>query len=132
MDRLEHLGHQPDLGLGYYREYVAVKMHHAALVRSVWEHFSHRFQHPQALVANNELYAIQSAAFQPLEELNPAGLVLFHLLGSAQSLPVAVFIDRNRHRFVLATPAAEQMTPSHKAVRLCEMVAGSRNPTVPA
>ena len=38
----------------------------------------------QALVANDELYAVQAASTEPLEEADPAGLVLFHALGGAQ------------------------------------------------
>ena len=40
----------------------------------------------QALVTNDELYAIQAASTEPLEEADPAGLVLLHALGSAQKL----------------------------------------------
>ena len=43
-------------------------------------------QQMQALVTNDELCAIQAASTEPLEEADPAGLVLFHALGSAQSL----------------------------------------------
>lgn len=32
--------------------------------------------------ANDELYAIQAASTEPLEEADPTGLVLFHTLGS--------------------------------------------------
>ena len=35
-------------------------------------------QHSHALVANDELYAVQTASAEPLEETDPAGLVLFH------------------------------------------------------
>ena len=38
-------------------------------------------QHPHALVTNDELYAVQAASTEPLEEATPAGLVLFHALG---------------------------------------------------
>ena len=64
-------------------ENVAVKMHGAALVFGVREHLAHGLQHPHALVANDELYAIQAASAQPLEEADPTGLVLLHALGSA-------------------------------------------------
>ena len=50
-------------------------------------------QHPHALVTNDELCAIQAASTEPLEEADPAGLVLFHALGSAQNLTKAVLSD---------------------------------------
>lgn len=53
-----------------------------ALVFGVREYFSYGLQHPQALVTNNELYAIQSTTTEPLKEADPAGLGLFHSLGS--------------------------------------------------
>ena len=61
---------------------IAVKMNRAALVFSLGKYFSHSFQHSQALVPNNEFYAIQSTALEPLKEIHPTGLVLFHTLGS--------------------------------------------------
>ena len=51
-------------------------MHRAALVFGVREHLAHGLQHPHALVADDELYAVQAASAQPLEEIDPAGLVL--------------------------------------------------------
>ena len=83
VDRLEHFSHNFDLGFGHNRENVAVEMHRAALVFGVREHLSHGLQHPHALVADDELYAIQAASAEPLEEIDSAGLVLFHALGSA-------------------------------------------------
>ena len=58
-------------------------MHRAALVFGIGEHLTHGLQHPHALVADDELYAVQAASAQPLEEADPAGLVLLHALGSA-------------------------------------------------
>ena len=46
-------------------------------------------QHPHALVTNDELCAIQATSTEPLEEADPAGLVLFHALGGAQNLAKA-------------------------------------------
>mgnify|MGYP002239866979 FL=1 len=43
-------------------------------------------QRMQALVAKDELCAIQAASTEPLEEADPAGLVLFHALGGTQNL----------------------------------------------
>ena len=50
-------------------------------------------QQMQALVANDELYAIQAAPAEPMEEADTAGLVLFHALGSAQNLTETVLIQ---------------------------------------
>ena len=83
VDRLEHFSHNFDLGFGHNRENVAVEMHRAALIFGVREHLSHGLQHPHALVADDELYAIQAASAEPLEEIDSTGLVLFHALGSA-------------------------------------------------
>ena len=83
VDRLEHFRHNFDLGFGHNRENVAVEMHRAALVFGVREHLAHGLQHPHALVADDELHAVQASTTQPLEEADPAGLVLLHALGSA-------------------------------------------------
>jgi hypothetical protein len=50
-------------------------------------------QQMQALVANDELCAVQAASTEPLEEADPAGLVLFHALGGAQNLTETVLIQ---------------------------------------
>ena len=50
-------------------------------------------QRMQALVAKDELCAIQAASTEPLEEADPAGLVLFHALGGAQNLTETVLIQ---------------------------------------
>ena len=57
-------------------------MHRAALVFGVREHLAHSLQHSLALVADDELHAIQAASAEPLEEADPTGLILFHALGS--------------------------------------------------
>ena len=41
---------------------------------------------PQALVADDELHAVQAASTEPLEEADPVGLVLLHPLGGTQNL----------------------------------------------
>ena len=83
VDRLEHFCHNFDLGSGHNRENVAIEMHRAALVFGVRKHLTHGLQHPHALVTDDELHAVQAASTEPLEEADPAGLVLFHALGSA-------------------------------------------------
>lgn len=79
----EHFGYQLDLGLGHNGENIPVKMDETALAFFFWEHFSHGFQHSQALVANDEFYAVQPTTSEPLKEIYPAVLVRFHALSSA-------------------------------------------------
>ena len=83
MDRLEHFRYNFDLGFGHNGENIAVEMHRAALVSGVREHLAHGLQHPQALVADDKLHAVQTAPTEPLEEADPAGFVLLHAFGSA-------------------------------------------------
>ena len=92
VDRLEHFCHNFDLGFRHNRENVAVEMYRAALVFDVREHLAHSLQHPHALVADDELYAVQPAPAEPLEEADPAGLVLLHALCGAQNLTKTVLI----------------------------------------
>ena len=58
-------------------------MHCAALVFGVREHLAHGLQHPYALVADDEFYAVQAASAEQLKEVEISGLVLFHSLGGA-------------------------------------------------
>ena len=93
VERLENLGHGFHFASGNDRENVPVKVDGTALVLGVRLHFAHGLQHPQALVANNELHTVQLAAAEPPEETHPTGFVLFHPLGSAQNYMVTIFID---------------------------------------
>ena len=117
VDRLEHFRYNFYLRFGHNRENVAVEMHRAALVFGVREHLAHGLQHPHALVANDELYAVQAASTKPLEETDPAGFVLLHALGSAQNLTKTVLIHGDRHQnsniFVLSAPVAAQVDAVH-------------------
>ena len=74
-------------------------------------------QQMQALVANDELYAVQAASAEPLEEIDPAGLVLFHALCGAQNLTKTVLIYGDRHQnrniFILSAPVAAQVDAVH-------------------
>ena len=72
-------------------------MHRAALIFGVREHLAHGLQHPHALVPDDELYAVQAASAKSLKETDPAGLVLFHPLSSAQNLTETVLIHGNCH-----------------------------------
>ena len=95
MDCFEHFSHQLHLGTRCHRKHIAVKVNGTALVFGLGKHFSHRLQHPQTLVSNDKFYAVQAAATEPLKEADPAGLVLFHTLGSTQNLAISVLIDGN-------------------------------------
>src|SRR5699024_9250842 len=59
---------------------------------------------------------------QPLEEADPAGLVLFHALGGTKNLTVSVLIHRNRHQnghiFKLSAPISAQVDPIHIDIRI--------------
>ena len=80
MDCLKDLDCQLHLGTKRYRENIAVEVDRAPLVFGLRKYFSHGLQHTKALVANNESYAVQATATQPLEETDSAGLILFHAL----------------------------------------------------
>ena len=94
----------------------------AALVFGVREYFAHGLQHSHALVADDELHAVQPASTEPLEEADPAGLVLFHPLGSAQNLTETVLIHGDRHQdrdvFVRSAPVAAQVDAVHIDIRV--------------
>ena len=134
VDRLEHFCHNFDLGFGHNRENVAVEMHRAALVFGVREHLAHSLQHPHALVADDELHAIQAASAQPLEEADPAGLVLLHALGGAQNLTKTVLIHGDRHQnsyiFVLSAPVAAQVDAVHVDVWIAPALQGAVAPVL--
>ena len=83
MNSFQHFGYQFHLGVRSDREYIAVKMDGAALIFGFREDFAYSFQHLHTFVAHNEFHTIQATAAKPLEEAYPAGLVLFHALGSA-------------------------------------------------
>ena len=73
-------------------------------------------------VADEELHAVQAAPAQSLEEADPAGLVLFHPLGSAQNLTKPVLIHGNCRRngdiFVFSAPVAAQVDAVHVDIRI--------------
>ena len=72
---------------------------------------------PHALAVDDELYAVQAASAEPLEEADPAGLVLLHALGGSQNLTKTVLIHGDRHQnrniFVLSAPVAAQVDAVH-------------------
>ncbi len=122
MDRLEHFCHNFDLGFGHNGENIAVEMHGTTLVFGIGKHFSHGLQHPQALVADDELHAVQTAPTEPLEEADPTGLVLLHAFGGTQNLAKTVLVHgnchQNSHIFVLSAPVAAQVDAVHVDIRI--------------
>ena len=92
-------------------------MHRAALVFGVREYLAHGLQHPHALVADDEFYAVQAASAEPLKEADPAGLVLLHSIESSKNLAKTVLIHGNCHQngyiFVLSDPVAAQVDAVH-------------------
>ena len=92
------------------------------LILGFREHFSHSLQHTKTFVTNHQFNPIQATATQPLKEVDPAGFVLFHALGSTKNLSVPVFIDRNRHKnsyiFKLSAPVTAQVDPIHIDIRI--------------
>ena len=87
-----------------------------------------------ALVADDELHAIQAASAEPLEEADPAGLVLFHAPGSAQNLTKTVLIHGNCHQnsniFVLSAPVAAQVDAVHVDVWIAPAPQGAVPPVL--
>lgn len=49
----------------------------------IWKHFSHCFQHSHALVTDNEFHSVQAASTEPMEEVDPTGLILVHSFSSS-------------------------------------------------
>ena len=134
VDRLEHFCHNFDLGFGHNRENVAVEMYRAALVFGIREHLTHGLQHSHALVADDELHAVQAASVEPLEEADPTGLVLFHALGGTQNLTKTVLIHGNCHQnchiFVLSAPVAAQVDAVHVDVWIVAALQGAVAPVL--
>ena len=60
-------------------KHIPVKTDRTALVYGVRKHFPRGFRLFRRLSARNEFHAIQSAAFETLDEICPAGLVLFQM-----------------------------------------------------
>lgn len=80
------------------------------------KYFTYDFQHTKAPVTNHEFHAIQTISAQPLEETDPAGLLL-HALCSAKNLTLSVLIDHNCYQnsyiLKLSSPVAAQINPLH-------------------
>lgn len=132
VDRLEHFGHQLTLERGVTGEHIAVKGYGAALVLGFGEYFSHSLQHTKALVFNNESYAIQVTATQPLEKADPTGLVPFHTRSGTQNLTVSVLIDYNYYQnsyiFELSALFAVQVDSIHIDIWIAPTLQGTVAP----
>ena len=92
------------------------------LVLGFREYFFYSLQHTKALVSNHQFDSIQTTAAEPMEEADPAGLVLFHPLGGTKNFTVSVLIHRNRYQngyiFKLSAPVAAQVDPIHIDIRI--------------
>ena len=92
------------------------------LVFGLGRHFAYGFQHTKILVTNNKFHAIQTTDAEPLEETDPAGLVLLHALSSAKNLTVSILIDRYCHKngyiFKFSAPVTAQGDPIHIDIRI--------------
>ena len=134
VDRLEHFCHNSDLGFRHNRENITVEMHRAALLLGVQEHLAHGLQHSHALVVDDEIHAVQAASAEPLEEADPASLVLLHSLGSFQNLTETILIHGNCHQngyiFVLSAPVAAQVDAVHVDVWIAPALQGAVAPVL--
>ena len=68
---------------------------------------------PRRLPLHHQFRPVQTAATQPLKEIAPTGLVLFHTLDGTQNLAISVpvYCDRhqNGHIFILSAPVPTQI-----------------------
>lgn len=122
MDRLEHLSHILHLGFGHNSENIPVEVNHTALVFGFRKYLSCGFQHTQTFVTHNEFYAAQAPATKLLDEADPACLLLFHALGSAQNFTITILIDgnchQNSHVFILSAPISYEIDAVHIHLRV--------------
>ena len=113
VNHLEHLGHQLHLGTRYYGENILVKVNCTPLVFCLRKHFTYGFQYTKELVANHQFDPIQVTAMQPLEEADPADLVLLHVIGGAENLSAALLVHSNSYQngyiFKLSAPVVAQV-----------------------
>ena len=93
VDGFEHGGHRPDLGRGYQAPDIAVEVNGAALIGHLWVELAQALDQPKALVAGEQLDALESAFLEVAEEVLPGGLVLLGALGDAEYLSVAILLD---------------------------------------
>ena len=73
---LEHGRYWPDLGRGHQRPDVAVEVPDTALVRRLGKELAQALHQSEALVADNQLHALEPAGLQMAQETLPGGLVL--------------------------------------------------------
>ena len=67
-------------------EYVAVEMHHAALVARLRQEIRDALDKAPAGVGNDQLHAFEAAVDQMAQKRRPAGFVLLGALADAQDL----------------------------------------------
>ena len=93
---------------GFTENTVQLKADGTPLLFGLGKHFAYGLQHTKALISNDEFHPIRITATQLLDEVGPAGFVLFHAFGSTQNFTVSVLIDRhcyqNGYIFKLSAP----------------------------
>ena len=98
-------------------EHVPVKMYCTTLVFCLRKDLCHGIAHSEAFVSHHELYALQTAFFEPNKEDFPAPCVLFHAFCGSDDLTVTVLIHADCHRnadvFKLSTPISLEINPVH-------------------
>ena len=132
MNCFEHQRNLLNLCPRYRRKHIAIKVNDTALIPRFREDFTGCFEHAEALVANNELDALQSAVAQPLKKLLPAFLIFLHPFGCPQNLTVSVFIDCNGHKngyiLIFAAPVPFQINAIHIHIGILSTLEWSVSP----
>ena len=75
-----------------------------------------------AMGVDDDRVSVKATTTEPLEEVDPAGLVLFHPLGGTQDLTKTILIHGDRHQngniFVFSAPVAAQVDAIHVDIRI--------------
>lgn len=103
-------------------ENVTVEMHGTTLVFRLRKDLCHGVAHAEALVSDNEFYAVKSAFFEPYKEAFPAFGILLHALRRADDLSATVLVyadgDQNANIFKLSAPVALEVNSIHIDIRV--------------
>ena len=106
----------------------------AKMLKAIHAQESKKASREKAKAVVAELRAVQAASTEPLEETDPAGLVLFHALCGAQNLTKTVLIHGNCHQnchiFVLSAPVAAQVDAVHIDVWILAALQGALAPVL--
>ena len=103
-------------------ENIPIEMHGTALVFRLRKDLCNGVAHAEALVSDNELYAVKSAFFQPYKEAFPTFRIFFHTLCRADDLTVTVLVyadgDKNTDIFKLSAPVALEVNTVYIDIRV--------------